>query len=58
MAFSLHYVAVALLTTAAGAALIRMGIGTGLLRAKVESRRCASCSRRFDGWHCPNCERR
>jgi len=58
MTLSLHFVAVSLLTTAAGAAMIRLGIGKGLLNARAATRRCTSCGRRFDGSRCPSCSPR
>jgi hypothetical protein len=47
-----------LVTIAAGVAMLRIGVRSGLLRARVERRRCASCGRRINGWHCPACSHR
>ena len=55
---TLHVLPVVLLTTGAGAVMIRLGLRKGQLRARVESRRCASCRHKIEGWHCPNCEQR
>lgn len=46
-----------LLTTAVGAAMVRMALQKRLLSSRAEPRRCASCGRRLDGRHCPNCMR-
>ncbi len=55
---SFHLLLTSLVTIAAGVAMLRIGVRSGLLRARVESRRCASCGRRIHGWHCPACSQR
>jgi hypothetical protein len=58
MSSTLHFVPVALATTAAGYAMLRLGVRKGLLRARFESRRCAACGRRIETPVCPSCTRR
>jgi hypothetical protein len=57
MTLTLQFLLVTLLTTGVGAAMIWLGIGKGMLRARTESHRCASCGRWIEGWHCPSCMR-
>ncbi len=46
-----------LLTTGAGALMVLVGLGQGLLRARSGSRRCPSCDRLIEGRVCRTCTR-
>jgi recombinational DNA repair protein RecR len=46
-----------LLTTGAGALMILVGLGRGLLQARSGSRRCPSCDRLIEGRVCRTCTR-
>ena len=45
----------ATLTTGAGAVMIRLGLGRGLLQPRRSERRCPSCDRLIRGRVCPLC---
>ena len=45
----------AAMTTGAGAAMIRLGVGEGLLRFRKAARRCPSCDRLIEERVCPTC---
>jgi recombinational DNA repair protein RecR len=46
-----------LLTTGAGALMILLGLGRGLLQARNGPRRCPSCGRLVEGRVCKTCTR-
>jgi hypothetical protein len=46
---------VVLLTTGAGALMILVGIGRGLLGSRSAGRRCPSCDRLIEGRVCRTC---
>jgi rRNA maturation endonuclease Nob1 len=51
-----HMMFVALVTTAAGALMFRLGLQEGYLRIRRERRRCVSCGREFRPPRgCPHC---
>jgi hypothetical protein len=50
-----HLALLAALTTAAGAAMIRLGVRRGVLRLRSAERRCPACSRLIRGRVCPWC---
>jgi hypothetical protein len=47
----------ALLTTAVGALMIRLGLTRGLLQSRRPTRRCPSCGRLINGHVCATCTR-
>lgn len=46
-----------LLTTAAGALMVRLGVTHGLLQPRRAARRCPTCGRLINGCVCATCTR-
>jgi hypothetical protein len=58
MTVTANFVPMALLTTGIGVVMIGLGLRRGMLSARFDSRRCASCGRKIGAGVCRNCAHR
>jgi len=55
MSLTPQFALAAMLTTAVGVTMSRLGVGLGMLRARHGPRRCAACGRRLERRECRHC---
>jgi hypothetical protein len=58
MTLTSHFLVLAVVTTGAGYALFRLGVGARMLGSRSQLRRCASCGRRLTIRGCAHCSGR
>jgi hypothetical protein len=58
MTLTPHFLVLAAVTTGAGYALFRLGVGARMLDVRAQMRRCVSCGRRLTTRGCAHCSGR